>query len=576
MPNPAHLKEAIRWSRQKMGPFLDQRSNRLKKYLGKNYGSEGSALHQPVNLMELAVNIYQQNLAAQAPRALATTPYRTLKPKAYKLSLGLNHLIKEIDFEWTIQMAVLEGLLSMGIIKVGLNNTAQVEIGGYLHDYGQPFADLVTLDDFVCDMSAKKKEMWQFCGNRYSMLLEDAKQIYPKKYHDALASAIVDDAGDESKVRYQKIIHLWELWLPHDNKIVTMTESDKDVTGAVINEFEWEGPETGPYHILNYSDVPNQTIGLAPAATWEDLNELANKLFRKLSDQATRQKTILGVRAGGGADANRVIKCSDGDTINLDDPKNVSEFSFGGIDQTTLAFFLQVRDIYSYLAGNLDALGGLSAQSDTVGQDTLLTQSASQRMQRMTRQTANFTTKVIEDLGFYLWYDPMIVLPLVKPLPASGIEVPLSFGPADREGDYYEYNIKIEPYSMQHQSPAARLQSLRTVLAEMIMPLSQMMQQQGVTVDMQKLMDIVGRYGDLDELKEILIYSNPELYGQQQQPVQTPGGPTGTKPAQTTRRYERVNRPGATRSGKDQVLSQLMLGGNAQNSEKQALTRPTG
>ncbi len=42
-------------------------------------------------------------------------------------------------------------------------------------------------------------------------------------------------------------------------------------------------------------------------------------------------------------------------------------------------------------------------------------------------------------------------------------------------------------------------------------------------------------------------------------------------PNNTTRTYERVNKPGATRSGKDDVMSRLLMGGNVQQAEGAAL-----
>jgi len=52
------------------------RTNRLKvirQYVGKNYSKKGSADKVPVNLLELAINIYLQRLVAQNPAVDITT-----------------------------------------------------------------------------------------------------------------------------------------------------------------------------------------------------------------------------------------------------------------------------------------------------------------------------------------------------------------------------------------------------------------------------------------------------------------------------------------------------------------------
>jgi len=79
------------------------------------------------------------------------------------------------------------------------------------------------------------------------------------------------------------------------------------------------------------------------------------------------------------------------------------------------------------------------------------------------------------------------------------------------------------------------------------------------------------KYTNLPELEGVLSFPGR----MEPQEIQENPNPS-TKPAQTTRTYERINRPGATRSGKDHAMSQLLAGGNVQNSEKMALFRGVG
>lgn len=55
-----------------------------------------------------------------------------------------------------------------------------------------------------------------------------------------------------------------------------------------------------------------------------------------------------------------IISSNDGETLRLDNPDRAREYRFGGIDQPSLAFLLQVKDLFVYLGGNLDSLGGLA------------------------------------------------------------------------------------------------------------------------------------------------------------------------------------------------------------------------
>jgi len=578
------LQDSMAWSRKKLAPFRRNRMEILREYVGFHYSDNGAYDRVPINLMELALNIYQQLLAAQAPRVLITSPYKPLKPKAADFQLGMNHLLEEIQFGKTIATIVLDALIGMGIGKTAINNSATIEIGGFLHDVAQPFTDAIHLDDWVHDMTAKVYEQVQYAGNRYTLLYDEAMEMFKaSKAREHLTPSETrgyNEGGEPkgetlsrgaatSREEFRKTVEVWDIWLPKEGFVLTMQAGDgSSVEGEVLNVVEWEGPEIGPYQILSFNDVPGNIMPLPPAALWEDLHDLENRLYRKLGRQAERQKTILGVRSGGNADGQRVIKANDGEAINLDDPRNTQEYKFGGIDNTTLAFLIQSKDLYSYLAGNLDALGGLSPQAETLGQDRLLAASASQRILKMQKTTIEFTTQVIKSLGFYLWYDPWIRLPLVKRAP-GGIEIPITFTPEDREGDFLDYNIKIEPYSMQHHSPASKLQAIREIFSNFIAPFLPMLEAQGITVDFEALFKTIGNYANLTELKDFLIYTNP--HEPEKMPVQ-PG-----RQAPVTRRInERVNRPGATTQGKDAALIQMLLGGRVQPAEAASIPRAVG
>jgi hypothetical protein len=316
-------------------------------------------------------------------------------------------------------------------------------------------------------------------------------------------------------------------------------------------------------------NIDNNAMPVAPAMHWRDIHDLSNRLFRKLGRQAERQKTITGVRRGSGADGTRVVEANDGDTLELDDPQATQEYSYGGIKPETLGFLVMVRDLFSYMAGNLDVLGGLGPQSETLGQDQLLSASASMRIQKMQKTTITFVRDIIEDIFMYMWEDPLYNPVLTKKVKGfDDVSVQVPFGPESRpDADFLRLNIDIEPYSMQHMTPEAKLQGLRTIFQEFVAPFIPMMQAQGITLDMEMLFRKIGKLGNIPELNDIIIYSNPM---HQPEPMQS------GKPANTKRTYERVNRPGATNPGKSAILQQALFGKQPQKSETASLMRATG
>ena len=578
----AQLSKAVGYSYDTLKVFRDNRIRLMKEYVGANYSEFGSIDKVPINLLELAMNIYLQKLVAKNPAISITTDHKKLKEISNRFEIAGNHLIKEIRLGKTLETVVSAAMFSKGIVKIGLN-ISKVEVGGITHDSGQPFVDAISLDDWVEDMTASTNENGQYEGNYWYPTIDEAEELFPGETFTPVTEETnkhdkdhnISEGSTTQREEFRPTVKLLDLFLKKQNLILqcTTTDDDKDPIDKVLKAIKWKGPENGPYRKLGFAQLEGNTMPLAPAMHWLDMHELTNNLFRKLGRQATRQKTVTGVRPGGQQDGDRIINASDGDMIAMDDPRNVMDYNSGGIKQETLAFMMLVKDTFSYMAGNLDMLGGLGPQSETLGQDQLLSVSASMRVQKMQKEATEFTTDVLRDLMWYLWYDPNPKQKdVVRKLAGfESISITIPFNPDDREGDYLEYNLEMEPYSMQHQTPESKVQGLRTIFAEIIMPLIPMMEQQGITLDIESFFKKLAKLTSLNELNDIVRYSSPNI---EHEPVGS-SDQVG-RPAATTRTNVRVNRPGATNSGKSQILQQALLGGKPQASEIASLTRPTG
>lgn len=584
--NPRHLnrlRKAMRQSRRKLWVFRKNRLEAITQYVGTHYSDDGAQLEVPWNLIELAVGIYTRQLTARMPRAMVRTKHGALSPATDDLRLALDQLAEEIRLDQTLRLTVKDALFGVGILKMGLTSGPMGEVDGYLHDAGQPYADRVDLGDWVHDMSARVYEEVDYAGTRHRLPMETAKELYGKQA-DKLVLSHEQRADTDGELRTEALsqgeargdedesrdyVEVWELWLPKENLLVAMS-GDDDVDALQVKE--WEGPEQGPFHLMAFCSVPSQVMPLPPVAVWRDMHDLVNNLIRKLADQAKRQKDVTGYRAGAEDDARRARDVSDGNMFRMDDPNAVQRYKSGGIDQGNLAFALQMNDAFSRHAGNLDALGGLSPQADTLGQDKLLTESASQRLADMQDQVTTFTGRVMTDLGQYLWYDPIREWDLLKTVPGvdpSVVSLPTQWGPEQREGDFLQFNVKIEPYSMGPQTPGSRLQTISNVFMTFIAPFAQMMQSQGIAINFEGLMRTIAQYADLTELEDLLIFQDPQMGDEG--PVQA----TRQSPV-TNRIHTRINRPGSTRQGKEQAIASLLTGGNLQPSEAAAIGRPTG
>src|SRR5439155_1748419 len=100
---------------------------------------------------------------------------------------------------------------------------------------------------------------------------------------------------------------------------------------------------------------------------------------------------------------------SDGEIIGVDDPKNMSMMTFNGPSNELFLFGTQLRQIFSWLAGNLDVQGGLEPQSKTLGQDKMLNENSSRQTTSLQDEVTAHATQVLKRLCWYWHHHPFQV-----------------------------------------------------------------------------------------------------------------------------------------------------------------------
>jgi len=579
------LNNAMRDCYTELEQFRKRRTELIKDFVGTCYSDGGTEFDMPVNLMALTLDIYLMHLAGNRPQVLLTTANRDALPFIADFEAILNRELEEMAIDVTLRRWVMDAFFSVGILKTGLVDAGYIElIPGEPLPSQEYFAETVDLDDFVYDTRATHWERCTFLGDRYPVDYEAVMQA--EDLNPRAKTNLLDAGGDEygendraaeisrheraetENIReFKRQIYFWDICLPEEGLIVTIP--DKKDVNAAMKIVEWDGIRTSPYHILSFSEVPSNVMPLAPGALLKSLNRSINAVYRRLVDQARRQKDLSVFRHGNEDDARRVRDAHDGDMIPLEHPDTVVQISMGGASQQNLAFYTLARDVYSQLAGNLDALGGLGPQSETFRQDAMLTSTASKKAAKMTRAVVDATVGVIEDLAHRIYNDPGRTYEAIRPIPGTTIQVIAQMPPGERRFSLSDLAIKIEPFSMQYLSPTERASQLMQVITQLALPMAPLLAQQGIALKGAALFDYLAKYLSLPELQQIF-----QIGG-----IPTPGtAPSGEarQAAVTQRTYERVNRPGATRQGNTQTMLQALMGANPQQSQRAALTRPAG
>lgn len=575
----ARLAASMQRSRLVLRKPREQRLLMTKEFVGAHWSEEGSAKIVPCNLLALYVDVVGRKLVSANPRAMLSTDDKTIKPVVAAEESWVNRQIVRIDLAKTLERVVTDALFSIGICKVGLASPADAALTGWNIRAGEPYACRVDLDDFVFDTHARDFSECSYIGHRYRVPLKAVRdsKVFSKGRKSLVATEdkLFNWEGDErisvigrgyygDMEEYEDMVDLWEVFLPRHRLIVTlrddqltgaMTESGKYEPhyGKALRIQRWLGPDSGPYHILSMGVVPGNAMPKAPLQDLYDLHLSINRMIRKLMNQADRQKEMAMASQGGTEDGSRVVEGNDGDMIRVDDPRNVNVVNFGGPNQNNFQLFAAFKDLFSWLAGNLDAMGGLSPQAKTLGQDELLQQGATANIASMQEKTVSLASSVIKALCWYWHNDPRKVMTTSYPLPGLQKKAILrhvhpygSSAGLARNHSFEEMDISVDPYSLQYVTPQQRVQMLNQIVSQILGPLMPLLQQQGIMFNADEYLQKLAKYMNLPDLPDIVTLQEP--------PTQESQGGVATQgpaPANTTRNYVRRSVGGATAAGAD-------------------------
>ncbi len=566
---------AVKTSREAMQPFRRVRKELIKDHVGSWYSETSSGPKVLVNLLNQTARIYTIALAANNPQVMVTTPRVENIPFARRFEINLNRLISDMNLEQTFRAIVLDAFFCMGCGVVMMRDT-DTRFHGLLEaeedvwlDPGEPWINRVALDDLILDMSARELTKMRFCGHRYRADYEKVMDEpgYSKKAKEKLtptnrlskdtegsARDISTNEGEVQDDDLKDMVWLQDVWIAENNSVATMSV-DEDMEPLI--ERKWIGSQAGPYKFLSLGDVPDSVIPASPAVNLKGMHDLQNRLHRRMEDDSDAHRVVNTYRHDSATDAEKLRNAERNSWHSMNDPSGINQVEFGGVDQRDMALATFIQDEYDRMAGNLLAMGGLGAQSSTVGQEELIHGQVSRNEADMRMAVVNFASETILDLGRLMWEDETLELQNSMAVGNSGIEVAADWIPGMRSGNFEDYEFKVEPYSMVFKTPQQHLQEYFSVLRE-IAPLWPMFQASGATIDAEALLDVIARLMNKPELRRIITFANPaEMLGGDEN---TAGGAS-----HTVRENVRRNIPtGGTAEARSSAMIQSLMGGGSQ------------
>lgn len=500
------LKNALPREYKALDKLRHQRSRLLSMGAGPGYPHKAQEdgwldnIEDVLPIMRQAAQATAISLAAECPRILVSTTTVDRQGFARHYEAAVNLYSKEMHLEDELMACVANSFYSLGIMKVYMADSVPIwlEESEWM-DPGRPYAQNISLHHFVYDTGATAFQHCQFLADRYRVSFNDVvtdtrfKESLRKKIRELGPTSAGDlrDAEPWRNIQFDDtdlnpLLYLADVFIPDEGKIYTYVV-DRDFNILIdepLSEIEWEGQETGPYHFLNLGPVPDKTTPSSPAQNLERLINADNSLFRKNLDQAMEQRTILMVPSNFTDDEiNAIRNAKDLSFIRSD--AITTPVRIGGPDQNNFAFQLNVEDKINKYSNNLDMRLGLGQSADTASQEQIVAQGVSRAEGYDQKIFVKFVRGVVRELGRLLFTAKTVSFPMTRQIDDYvSVDDPWreAIEEGSRLGEFRDYDLDIEPYSMAYKSPGQRVMELQQTFQELV-PLTPLLMQQGLMPD---------------------------------------------------------------------------------------------
>ena len=494
--SPKKVQEHAQKGYERMENFRAARLMFLRNYVGQYYDqSSGDVGSEALNMIFNAIRTLLPNIVMSYPQHNVEPRYLAQRDYAEMLSLALSQHDKEVRIKDVYRRVIVDAIFTLGILKTGIAESDSVyAFDDYDRiDTGEVFTEAVDFDNFVVDPNSKDHLFRDaaFLGDRICVprqaLLEsglyknDLIEQLPKAgsvntSHDYAYEMSRRSIESYNPADLQDEVEIIELWMPDANATVTIPGAEKVRFDDYLRVDDFYGPKEGPYTLLALTPpVPGNPLPVPAVGVWNDLHTLANRMAKKIINQAERQKDIVGYRRAAADDAQEALDAGDGEAIAMDDPDGIHVHSFGGQKNSNEQHLYQLQSWFNMMASNPSALGGTEMDAESATEARLLAQNANVGLEDMKDLVYDMSAKEAKKRAWYFHTDPFINVPLIRrqtvpaqyeltpqgPLmvePARQEDVQIYLTPEARRGDFLDYNFEVEPESMGRKDPQARFQ----------------------------------------------------------------------------------------------------------------------
>lgn len=514
----------------------------IRRYIGNWYRIDAACDPTPENLVASYIAFMLPELSYAAPsariEAKRPTKYGDI---ADAMEQGMHAWLQEFEFTEEHQEVTRDFLINFGVMKVGMERRDNRPDGPRRTEALLPFACRVPVDQFIMDPRCEAPRYARMLGHKYWKDLDVIQAEEDRWDQEAVArlTSMVEEqtspaesfgAGQERAVNLgmstdRNRVMLADVWIPELNRLVTLAMSGtKEPSDLLLRNVEYHGPLSGPYEVFGAYTVPGDPYPISPLQmAMEQFEDLQQHLATAAEAASTFKRFVIVDAAANDLQA-AALNAMNGSVLPVRgfNAQNMMQIELGGPHSEQSAYTEKSRDRFDRTIGMSDAQRG-RVQGKTATETQITQSNVDGRTQFLKSRITNSTRRVLEKVGWYLFYNPNVVMDVTRTDPSSGQQTEGLFlggiQPGQDEVDWVHFNLTIVPKSMELTDD--------TVQQQHAMALVQFAPQaaQGMLtmpfINWRWLVDMLGESMNIKKLSGILF--NQQMMQQLQQTAQAFG-----------------------------------------------------
>lgn len=478
------ISEVVKEGFEFMRHYCKARAMCIRDYTAHSFRKpKGMTGEYPVNLIFMAVRVLVANLVMQGGLNKVITDIAAHKNYAELLGLALDKSQKQRKLHKVLRAGVVDMLFGFVAFKTSIAATGNLlQVGDDINvDPGQIYTDLIPLIDLSIDPTCRRFEEAGFFSHNIRVqrqkLLDDDSwdhdlvlRLPSADTHPFMNGQYTELRSDVAKqqamLSLQDFVYVCETYVPEAQAICYTPNPYQTTFDKFLKEpQDYYGPDEGPFTFGSVTPpVPDEPLPIAPVGVWRDLNEICNRIFKKIMNQSERQKDVTLYRPAYADVADAVREAPDGECIACDDPNAINTLSIGGQNPINEKMVGELRMWFNLMSGNVEQQGGYSSPT-TTGTATEfqgLQGNIALTTEDMRKQVYEMAGDISKKEAWFLHTDPLMFdtsgqsgIPLTRRV-TGGKEIEVWLTPEQRMGDWAEFTFSIVKRSMNVMEPAMR------------------------------------------------------------------------------------------------------------------------